>query len=121
MHRFVFILVLLASYASAATWGTRAFAFHGRIAASQGVFSLAHLVCMQGTFNRLLMDTPPGQPTELLIPHHSEVMEMDLGGGAGLHPHAVLFIRLTFAQWLLGGYSSPKRQEPWDKLRLMQG
>ena len=26
---------------------------------------------------------------------------MDLGGGAGLHPHAVLFIHLTFAQWLL--------------------
>jgi len=102
MHRFVFVIALLTSSASAATWGTKAYAFHGRIAASQGAFSLAHLICMQGTFNRLLMDTPPGQPAEVLIPHHSEVMEIDLAGGAGLHPHAVLFIHLTFAQWLLG-------------------
>ena len=73
MHRFVFLLALLASSASAATWGTRAFAFHGRIAASQGAFSLAHLICMQGTFNRLLMDTPPGQPTEVLEVEDVEV------------------------------------------------
>jgi hypothetical protein len=53
MNLFVFIIALLASSASAATWGTRAFAFHGRIAANQGVFSLAHLMCMQGTFDRL--------------------------------------------------------------------
>ena len=40
MHRFVFILALLASSASAVTWGTKAFAFHGRVAARQGAFSL---------------------------------------------------------------------------------
>ena len=104
MERFVFLFALLASCASAATWGTKAFAFHGRITAGRGAFSLAHLMCMQGTFNRLLMDTAPGQPTEVLIPHHSEVMEIDLAGGAGLHPHAVLFIHLTFAQWLLSWF-----------------
>jgi hypothetical protein len=71
MNLFVFIIALLASYASAATWGTKAYAFHGRVAAGQGIFSLAHLICMQGTFNRLLMDTAPGQPTELLIPHYT--------------------------------------------------
>lgn len=93
---------LLASCVSGATWGTKSFAFHGRIAAGRGAFSLAHLICMQGTFNRLLMDTAPGQPVESLIPHHSEVMEMSLGGGGGLHPHAVLFVHLTFIQWLFG-------------------
>ena len=100
MNRFVFVflLALLASSASAATWGTKAYAFHGRIAAGQGAWSLAHLIVLQATFNRLLMDTAPGQPTEVLIPHHSVVMEIDLAGGAGLHPHAVLFIPLTFAQ-----------------------
>ena len=104
MNRFVFIFLfaLLASSASAATWGTRAFAFHGRVAPGRGAFTLAHLICMQGTFNRLLMDTPQGEPTELLVPHHSEVMEMSLNGWAGLHPHAVLFIHLTWLQWLLG-------------------
>ena len=78
MHRFVFVIALLTSSASAATWGSKAFAFHRRVAAGQGVFSLAHLMCMQGTFDCLLMDTPPGQPTEPLVPHYSEVMEIDL-------------------------------------------
>ena len=90
------------SRSSAATWGTKAYAFHGRVAPGQGAFSLAHLICMQGTFIRLRMDTLPDQPTELLIPHHSEVMEMSLNGWAGLHPHAVVFIHLTFRQWLIG-------------------
>ena len=74
---------------AAVSWGTKAYAFHGRIAPGQGAWSLAHLICMLGTFNRLNMDTPQGQQTELLIPHHSEVMEIDLAGWAGLHPHAV--------------------------------
>jgi hypothetical protein len=31
------------------------------------------------------METPAGQPTEVLVPHPSEEMEIDLAGGAGLH------------------------------------
>ena len=68
MERFVFTLALLASTASAATWGTKAFAFHGRVSGiARGTFSLAHLICMQGTFDRLLMVTPQGQPEEPLV------------------------------------------------------
>ena len=86
------------------TFGTKAFAFHGRIAPGQGAFSLRHLICMKATLDRLVMLGT----LEPLIPHHSEVMEMSLSGGAGIHPHAVLFIHLTFASWLLGAtYMGP--------------
>ena len=113
MERFVFFLALLASTASAATWGTKAFAFHGRVSGiARGTFSLAHLICMQGTFDRLLMATPPGEPPEPLIPHHTEVMEMDLAGGAGLHPHAVIFLHLTFLQWVTSFFLGSVLQSP---------
>ena len=109
MHRFFFLIALLASYASAATWGTKAFAFHGRIAPSQGAFSLAHLVCMQGTFNRLLMDTPPGRPTEVLVPHRQmgqlmlRLLGWQLGLQLGGQLAAQLIQRASTMPWYAAG------------------
>ena len=96
MERFVFLFALLASCASAATWGTKAFAFRGRITAGRGAFSLAQLICMQATFNRLSMT-----PTEVLIPHHSEVMEIDLGPSSPCSPQlGLMFMQSILARIL---------------------
>ncbi len=75
-----------------------AFAFHGLPDRDRGLFSLAHLLCMEATLNGLVIE---GTSTPL-IPSFSAVMEMSLSGGAGLHPHAVLFVNFPDDILLLG-------------------
>ncbi len=92
----MFMFALFVSSVSSAH--TIAFAFHGLPDRDRGLFSLAHLLCMEATFNALVIE---GTSTPL-IPSFSAVMEMSLSGGAGLHPHAVLFINFPDANLLLG-------------------